>query len=73
MPDESTMICYCRDVTLGQFADYVKANSITSVSDIVDGWDPYCGDCCEECQIEGFHGDGISMAMVIGMVKKGYL
>lgn len=73
MADESTMICYCRDVTLGQLASYVKEKGITSVSDIVDGWDPFCGDCCEKCRDEGFHGDGISMEMVIDRVKKGSL
>ena len=29
MPDESMLICYCHDVTLGELAKYIKENNET--------------------------------------------
>ena len=73
MPDESTTICYCHDVTLGELAKYIKANKINSIQDILDDKEFVCGDTCESCHEDGYNNDGLSMAMAIGMVKKGYI
>ncbi|MBD3790996.1 MAG: (2Fe-2S)-binding protein [Campylobacterales bacterium] len=73
MPDESTMICYCHDVTLGQLARYIKEHKISTIADILANTDFVCGDTCENCREEGYNNDGISIAMAIGMVKRGYI
>lgn len=73
MPDESTMICYCHDMTLGRIATYIKENGINSVQEILEDTNFVCGDTCENCWEEGYNNDGLSMAMAIGMVKRGYI
>ncbi|MFT7824205.1 MAG: hypothetical protein ABXS92_05530 [Sulfurimonas sp.] len=73
MPDESTMICYCHDVTLGELAKYIKENSIDTVADVLEDTDFVCGDTCENCWEEGYNNDGLSIAMAIRMVKRGYI
>lgn len=73
MPGESTMICYRHDVTLGQLAVYIKQHGLKSVAEILEHTDFVCGDTCENCQEEGYNNDGISMAMAVGMVQRGYL
>ena len=71
MPDESTMICYCHDVALGELAKYIKENNIKTVAEVVT--DFVCGETCENCCEDGYNNDGLSIAMAIGMVKRGYL
>ena len=73
MPDEHTMICYCHDKTLGQIVDYIKAHNIERWEEIVADLDFECGDTCENCYTEGYHNDGMSLAMAVGMVKRGYI
>lgn len=73
MPDEETMICFCRDVTLGDLARYIKMKKIEQWQEIVDDTDFVCGDSCELCHEEGYNNDGFSLAMAVGMVKRGYI
>ena len=73
MPDESTMICYCHDVTLGLLAKYIKENGINSIEDILEDTEYVCGDTCENCHEDGYNNDGLSMVMAIEMVKRGYI
>ena len=69
MPDESTMICYCHDVTLGELAKYIKAHNINTVQEILEDTDFVCGDTCESCWEDGYNNDGLSIAMA----KRGYI
>ncbi len=73
MPDQDTMICYCNDLPLGKIAEYIKENNIQSWEEIVADVEYACGNSCEACHIEGYQNDGFSLAMVVGMVKKGYI
>jgi len=73
MPTEETMICHCHDKTLGAIATYIKANKIEKWEQIVDDLEFECGDTCENCHTEGYHNDGMSLAMVVGMVQRGYI
>lgn len=73
MPDENTLICYCHDVTLGELAANIKQYGLKSVAEILKHTDFVCGDTCENCREEGYNNDGLSIAMAIGMVKRGYL
>lgn len=73
MPDESTLICHCHDVTLGQLAKHIRENSINTIEEILEDTCLVCGDICENCREEGYHNDGLSIAMAIGMVKRGYI
>ena len=73
MPDEYTMICHCHDVTLGMLAQYIKANKIEKWQEIVEDREFLCGDTCEKCHEEGYNNDGLSLAMAVGMVKRGYI
>ena len=73
MPDTETMICYCHDVTLGDLAKYIKENNIQSWKEITEDKEYLCGDSCESCHENGYSNDGLSLAMAVGMVKRGYL
>jgi len=73
MPEKDTMICYCHNRTLGEIAEYIKENKITDYKQIVEDPDYPCGNSCEACHEEGYQNDGFSLAMVVGMVKKGYI
>ena len=73
MPDKDTLICYCHDLTIAQIAEYIKANDIQRWEEIVEDKDYVCGNSCENCHTEGYQNDGFSLAMVVGMVKKGYI
>ncbi len=73
MPDKDTMICYCHNLTLGEIAEYVKEKDIASYRQIVEDIDYACGNSCEACHEDGYNNDGFSLAMVVGMVKKGYI
>jgi NAD(P)H-nitrite reductase large subunit len=73
MPTRETLICHCHDKTLGAIADYVKANKIDHYEEIVTDLTFECGDTCENCHTEGYHNDGLSLAMAVGMVKRGYI
>lgn len=67
------MICYCRDVTLEKLAAYIKDEQIGTYLQIVNDDNFSCGDGCQACHEEGYHNDGMSLAMAVGMVKRGYL
>jgi NAD(P)H-nitrite reductase large subunit len=73
MPGEEMMICHCHNKTLGEIAEYIKKNAITCYEAIVDDKHFECGDSCENCHTEGYHNDGMSLAMVVGMVARGYI
>ncbi len=73
MPTRETMICHCHDRTLGMIADYIKANNIEKFEQIVEDLEFECGDTCENCHTDGYHNDGLSLAMAVGMVKRGYI
>ncbi len=73
MPTRETMICHCHDKRLGMIADYIKANKIEKWEQIVEDLAFECGDTCENCHTEGYHNDGLSLAMAVGMVKRGYI
>lgn len=73
MPTRDSMICYCHDKTLGEIADYIKAHRIERWEEIVADREFECGDTCENCHTEGYKNDGLSLAMAVGMVKRGYL
>ncbi len=73
MPTRDMMICHCHSKTLGEIADYIKAHHIEKWEEIVEDLGFECGDTCENCHTEGYHNDGMSLAMVVGMVKRGYV
>jgi len=73
IPTKETLICHCHDKTLGVIVDYIKAHKIEKWQEIVADLEFECGDTCENCHIEGYHNDGLSLAMVVGMVKRGYI
>ncbi len=73
MPEHDTLICYCNNLTLGEIAEYVKQHNIEKWQQIVEDMAYACGNSCESCHTEGYNNDGFSLAMVVGMVKKGYI
>jgi len=73
MPTREMMICHCHNKTLGEIADYIKQQKIEKWEEIVEDLTFECGDTCENCHTEGYHNDGMSLAMVVGMVKRGYI
>ena len=73
MPDRETMICHCHDVTLGELSDYIREHKIKAWQQIVEDRDFLCGDTCEKCHEEGYNNDGLSLAMAVGMVKRGMI
>jgi len=73
VPDKETMICYCHNLTIAQIADYIKASQTDNVTQIVEDQNFACGNSCQSCHEEGYNNDGFSLAMVLGMVKKGYI
>ena len=73
MPTTDTLICHCHDKKLGEIAEYIKANKIDDYKRIVEDGSFECGVSCENCHEEGYHNDGLSLAMAVGMVKRGYI
>jgi len=73
MPTADMMICHCHNKTLGDIAKYIKENHIEKWEQIVDDPEFACGNSCENCHTEGYHNDGMSLAMAVGMVKRGYI
>ncbi len=72
-PTPDTLICYCNDLTIADIAEYIKKYNITTVAQIIEDEGFSCGNSCEACHEEGYRGDGYSLAMVLGMVKRGYI
>jgi len=73
MPTRDMMICHCHNKTLGEITDYIKQYKIDKWEEIVEDLEFECGDTCENCHTEGYHNDGMSLAMAVGMVKRGYI
>ncbi len=73
MPNENTLICHCHNVTLGELAEYIKKHNITDYTQIIDDLEFECGNSCQNCWEDGYNNDGLSLAMAVGMVKRGYI
>ena len=73
MPELNTLICHCHNVTLGDLADYIKKNTISDYMQIVEDLNFECGDTCQKCWEDGYNNDGLSLALAVGMVNRGYI
>ena len=73
MPTAETLICHCHGKTLGEIAGYIKTHGTQRWEDIVNDTSFACGDTCQKCHLDGYENDGLSLAMAVGMVKRGYI
>jgi len=73
MFDREKEICVCNDKNIQEIAQSIKDHNITTLEELLECEECDVGNKCESCHEEGFHNDGYSLAMVLGLVKQGRL
>ncbi|MFT5661931.1 MAG: bacterioferritin-associated ferredoxin [Sulfurimonas sp.] len=65
-----TEICVCNSINVGELAECIKKNNLSTLDEVLENTDCPIGDKCESCQDEGFNNDGFNISMVLAMVER---
>ncbi len=71
MIDQDREICVCNSLDMREIAECIKINDFKTVEEMTANDDCPMGDKCEKCVEEGYEYDGLSLSMVLSLVKQG--
>ena len=63
-------ICSCNSLSVGEIAQCIKSNHITTLDELLENQECPVGDKCESCRDEGINNDGINLPLVLALVKR---
>ena len=69
MLDLDTEICVCNSLTVKDIAECAKENNLTTLEELLENDICPMGDKCEACHDDGFHNDGLSLLLVLSLIK----
>ena len=70
MFDLEKVICACNSVKMGELAQLIKDEDISTMQELIEQSVCPVGDKCEVCHEDGCENDGYSLAMVLSLVKQ---
>ena len=65
-----TEICVCNSISVGELAECIQKNKLSTLEEILANDICPIGDKCESCTDEGFNNDGLNIPMVLAMVQR---